>query len=83
MKKVLFVGPYPPPFGGIASHLHDLLPELVKSDYEVICLNRSFKAQINDSSGIKVISINLRRFLYKNIIRFLMKAIKFFSQFKC
>jgi glycosyltransferase involved in cell wall biosynthesis len=82
MKKVLFVGPYPPPFGGIASHLHDLLPELVKSDYEVICLNRSFKAQINDSSGIKVISINLRRFLYKNIILILSKFISFIKNNK-
>jgi len=26
MKNILIVGPVPPPFGGVASHLNDLIP---------------------------------------------------------
>ena len=34
-KKVLFYGCWPPPYGGIASHLYELLPSLAKRNVEV------------------------------------------------
>jgi glycosyltransferase involved in cell wall biosynthesis len=37
--KLLFLGTWPPPFGGIASHLYELLPGLVEQGYEVITLS--------------------------------------------
>ena len=38
MKSILFVGNWPKPFGGIASHLYELLPGIAKSNYEVTIL---------------------------------------------
>ena len=38
-KKLLFVGPWPPPFGGIASHLYELLPGMVGRGYNIITLS--------------------------------------------
>ena len=35
MKNILFVGNYPPPYGGIANHLYTLLPDLIKEKYLV------------------------------------------------
>lgn len=37
--KLLFLGTWPPPFGGIASHLYELLPGLVEQGYDVITLS--------------------------------------------
>lgn len=46
--KVLFLGTYPPPFGGIASHLNTLLPDLVKFGVE-----QSFVLNFDQTSSIK------------------------------
>ena len=66
-KNILFVGSYPPPYGGIASHLYELLPELVKSGYEIICITQSLNDRIINSSGMKTIFLSIRRYFYKNI----------------
>ena len=68
MKKILFVGPYPPPFGGIASHLKDLLPELVKHGHEVISLTWSQKNTINHNNGFKNLYSSPKIFFYKNML---------------
>lgn len=40
LKNVSFFGCWPPPFGGIASHLKQLLPDLVSAGYNVsLCVN--------------------------------------------
>jgi glycosyltransferase involved in cell wall biosynthesis len=77
MKRILFIGPYPPPFGGIASHLHELLPELVKNGYEINCLDRSPKTEKITTSGITVIRINLRDYLKKHIFQIIHSYLKF------
>ena len=41
MKKILIVGPFPPPFGGIASHINDIVPELINDNYKIVTLNYS------------------------------------------
>ena len=46
MKRILFIGPYPPPYGGIASHLKDLIPGLVKSNYKIVTLSWSNEEKV-------------------------------------
>ncbi|RZB29743.1 MAG: hypothetical protein SRB1_02023 [Desulfobacteraceae bacterium Eth-SRB1] len=68
-KKLLFIGAYPPPYGGIATHLYELLPELVKNGYDVISLTdtRSHE-QTLQCSGMKNLFINSRKYFFKNIL---------------
>ena len=40
-KKILFVGPWPPPYGGIASNLYELLPQMYLRGYDVFTLSYS------------------------------------------
>jgi glycosyltransferase involved in cell wall biosynthesis len=40
-KNLLFVGPWPPPFGGISSHLYELLPSISNKGYNVFVLSYS------------------------------------------
>ena len=48
MKSLLFIGPWPPPFGGIASHLYELLPGLEQNGYKINILSFSeSKQEIN------------------------------------
>lgn len=77
-KKLLFIGPYPPPYGGIASHLYELLPELVKNGYDVISLTdtRSHE-QTLQFSGMKNIFINSRKYFFKNILMVLVCAVSY------
>jgi glycosyltransferase involved in cell wall biosynthesis len=70
MKKLLFVGPYPPPFGGIASHLYGLLPNLVRNGYEVVSLSSASIDEIKETSGIRIIKWHSKRFFIKNIISY-------------
>lgn len=70
MKKILFVGPYPPPFGGIASHLNDLLPALVREGYETISISTSLKNEIRTEENLKNIYFNPKLYLKKNFLRF-------------
>lgn len=66
-KKLLFVGPYPPPYGGIASHLYDLLPQLVNHGYEVVSLTTSQNERVIQNHGEKNIFFSPTKFFYKNI----------------
>ena len=68
MKKILFVGPYPPPFGGIASHLRDLLPQLVKHNHKVLSLTWSDNNRINLNDGFKNLYSSPKIFFYKNML---------------
>ncbi len=68
MKKILFIGPYPPPFGGIASHLRDLLPQLVKHNHKVLSLTWSENNRINHNDGFKNLYSSPKIFFYKNML---------------
>tara|TARA_B100001059_G_scaffold46667_1_gene39524 strand:+ start:2313 stop:3542 length:1230 start_codon:yes stop_codon:yes gene_type:complete len=70
-KKILFVGPYPPPFGGIASHLKDLLPELLKHGHEVLSLTWSNDNRINQNNGFRNLYSSQKIFFLKNIFHVL------------
>ena len=75
-EKILFVGPYPPPFGGIASHLKDLLPQLSNKGYEVLSLTWSNENQVSQNEGFKNLYRSPKIFLFKNIFHVLIKFIQ-------
>lgn len=66
-KKLLFVGAYPPQYGGIASHLYDLLPQLVNHGYEVVSLTMSQNERVIQNHGEKNIFFSPTKFFYKNV----------------
>lgn len=80
--NLLFVGPWPPPFGGIASHLYELLPALACKGYNIYLL--SF---IDKETEIEKIEkkVQIRyfspiSFFRKNIIHIILNALR---RFKC
>jgi hypothetical protein len=75
-KNILFVGAYPPPYGGIASHLYNVLPQLVKRGYDVISLTNSSKDKIIVTSGMKNIYYNRKNYILRT---FLPSLITFIS----
>ena len=54
--RLLFFGPYPLPFGGIASHLKTLMPSLLKAGAEDIAVI-SFKGTYQDDGSEIVVLI--------------------------
>lgn len=44
-KKVLIVGHYPPPYGGISSHIRDVTKRLTNKDFSISIL--SFEKKMN------------------------------------
>lgn len=72
LKKLLFVGAYPPPYGGIASHLYDLLPLLNKQGYEVVLLTWDQQVgTIQQSPGLKRIFLTTKDYFVKNRLKVL------------
>jgi glycosyltransferase involved in cell wall biosynthesis len=66
-KRVLFVGPYPPPFGGIASNLVSILPILIKSGYKVWFLTfTDHDDEFSPQEGVRVIRVNRNKYLVKS-----------------
>lgn len=76
-KNLLFLGPWPPPFGGISSHLYELLPGLVSNGYNVISL--SFTEEHNEINqierGVKNIYFSPTSHFNRNRFRILKSAI--------
>ena len=76
LLRVGFFGCWPQPYGGIASHLHQLLPDLVKSGLQV-------KLFINkESGGILRFSdkgVDIYRYCHKSIIAKYPISVIFFS----
>lgn len=76
-KNLLFLGPWPPPFGGISSHLYELLPGLVERGYNVISL--SFTEDRNEITqierGVNNIYFSPSAHFNRNKIRILKQAL--------
>jgi glycosyltransferase involved in cell wall biosynthesis len=70
-RKLLFVGPYPPPYGGIASHLQSLLPELAREGYEVISLSPSSTERVVQSSDMTNRYFVPKRYFLRNPLKVL------------
>jgi len=70
-KKILLVGPYPPPYGGIASIITNMLDPLVNNGYSVYILSFNEREEvIQPKKNVTIIRLNLK------------KQIKMFYQFK-
>lgn len=69
MKKVIFIGPYPPPYGGIASHLRDLLPPLRDKGYEVTSLTSAQRDKRELDHGMDNIYFCLKSFVHRNLLQ--------------
>lgn len=78
IKRVLFIGPYPPPYGGIASHLYDILPRLHEKGYEVISLTLGARDQSLQSPSMKNIYIDIsikKKYVAKNFFIIILHAL--------
>lgn len=65
--RILLVGPYPPPFGGIASHLTMLIPGLFQRGAEDICVLSSTSGEdsVEHINGATIIRFNLKRHVHR------------------
>ena len=79
-KNVLFFGCWPPPFGGIASHLYQLLPDLVYAGLNVhLCVNNETgkKSRIKDK-GVEIIYYSHKFIFKKHPFRLIFLFFRFF-----
>lgn len=75
-KKLLFVGAYPPPYGGIASHLHDLLPRLNETGYEIVLLTLDQRSDAPQPGYLKRIFINTKQHFQGNRLKVVFSALR-------
>jgi glycosyltransferase involved in cell wall biosynthesis len=77
-NNLLFVGPWPPPFGGIASNLYELLPVVNSKGYNVYVL--SYTDEENEISknekGVQVIYFAPSTFFKRNSLSVFFRALK-------
>ena len=68
MKKLLFIGAYPPPYGGVASHLKELTPQLISEGYKIVIMSPSSEERQTNTDDTKVIYFNRNRYFYRNLL---------------
>lgn len=77
--NLIFIGSWPPPFGGIASHLNQLLPEIVKRGYDVQVF--SYHEKKNEISiidnGVNITFFSPKDYLKKRLLFIIGKLIPF------
>tara|TARA_B100000519_G_scaffold203428_1_gene226700 strand:+ start:6309 stop:7523 length:1215 start_codon:yes stop_codon:yes gene_type:complete len=75
-KNLLFVGAYPPPYGGIASHLYTLLPELKQNGFNITSVTFSKSDRIIKTEGMTNIFVNKKRNFIRNMFSVILLFIK-------
>lgn len=73
----MFVGGYPPPYGGIANHLFTLLPELIARGYQVATQTPSSKDKVLKSENMTNTYFKLINTIKKNLLQFFIDFFKF------
>lgn len=65
--RVLLVGPFPPPFGGIASHLTMLIPGLIQRGAEDVCVLSSTSGEdsVDRINGATILRLNVKRHVHR------------------
>jgi len=59
--RILLVGPYPPPFGGIASHLTSLIPGILsRVESEIAVVSFGDRNSVDHVKGTKVYRFNIK-----------------------
>src|SRR5262249_40629588 len=61
------VGPYPPPYGGIATHIVGLAPFLAEHGYKVTVLTLTYDKTetFSPAVGVDVVRVNVRRWAWR------------------
>ena len=68
MTKLLFIGPYPPPFGGVSSHLYDILPKLMQMGFKATTLTSAkTDKHYSDENGTHIY-LSLTRYFFRHSI---------------
>ena len=62
-RKILFIGPFPPPYGGIANHTNLLYNSTLNKDYNLLKLNINLPGEIIENVSQKK-KINFRKILH-------------------
>jgi glycosyltransferase involved in cell wall biosynthesis len=84
IKNILFVGPWPPPFGGISSHLYELLPSISNRGYNVVTLSYS-KAKseaITTERCVKNIYFSPKNFFLENKLKIIFATLLYIKRKK-
>lgn len=77
MKNILFVGSYPPPYGGIANHLYTLLPRLIARGYRVATQTIFSENKVIKSKKMINTYFNLMSFIKRNLLLVFLDFFKF------
>lgn len=77
-RNLLFVGPWPPPFGGIASNLYELLPAIKTKGYNIFTLSytESEEEISKQEMGVDNIYFSPTAFFKRNTLSILGSAFK-------
>ena len=75
MKNILIVGPVPPPFGGVASHLNDLIPSLAPKGFNITTITSSKKNNLKNFETHTEIRYNFKNFSFKTALGFIQKFV--------
>ena len=79
-NNILFVGPYPPQFGGISSHLQHLLPDLNEAGYNVLSLSpASFDKELR-TGQVEHLFFDVKKFFLKRIFIIFTDCFKYRKQ---
>ena len=79
MKNILFVGGYPPPYGGIANHLYTLLPELLAKGYRVSTQTLSSENKVLMSEKMTNTYFDLMSFVKSNLLLVFLDFFRFLN----
>ena len=81
-KKILIVAPYPPPYGGISSHIRDITKRLTSKDFSISILSFEKKFQqlkLNDNLHLYRVCNTIKLSFVLNYINKIFAIIKIFK----
>jgi glycosyltransferase involved in cell wall biosynthesis len=82
MNNILLVGPYPPPYGGIASHFINIIPALKKAGFNVSVLDLKTRRKKAVREGVSIYGLTKSMFFGFIISTNPLKTFKTFLFFK-
>lgn len=74
-KTILLVGAYPPPYGGIASHLYDIAQSLSTLGYRIVTLTPSSISECREKENVRNIFVNQKEYVTKYFISICMNCL--------
>ena len=78
-KAILLIGSYPPPFGGISSHIQYLAPYLVCHNYDVHIISSGIGKTVEKTDGFTIYRLSKNKKIFNialHFIKLLRKAAK-------